>query len=174
MLCHLAMLRWPYMQSIFLSAASRSVPSPKGLEHLLVMNQAATYINAAVMELHKKYGEIFVFGFGPIRFYWLVGHDALKFVLQDNPNAFSMKQAYGFLETIGGSTALISSDEPEHLQRRRLVQPAFHGHRLQSWQEQFQQATQQFYEQHSGQTFDLYAHLKNAYVATDRSITPWQ
>lgn len=148
------------MQSTFLRAALRSVPAPKGLEHLLVMNQAATYINTAVMELHKKYGEIFVFGFGPMRFHWLVGHDALKFVLQDNPDAFSMKRAYGFLETIGGSTALISSDEPEHLQRRRLVQPAFHGSRLQGWQEQFQQATQQFYEQRTRQPFDFYAHTK--------------
>jgi cytochrome P450 len=125
------------------------------------MNQAATYINAAVMDLHKKYGEIFVFGFGVMRFHWLVGHDALKFVLQDNNDAFSMKRAYGFLETIGGSTALISSDEPEHLQRRRLVQPAFHGPRLQCWQEHFQQATQRFYEQRKGQTFDFYAHAKS-------------
>jgi cytochrome P450 len=148
------------MQTTFLRAAGSRVPSPKGLEHLLVMNQAATYINAAVVALHQKYGEIFVFGLGPIRFHWLVGHDALKFVLQDNPDSFSMKRAYGFLETIGGSTALISSDEPEHLKRRRLVQPAFHGLRLQSWQEQFQLATKQFYEQCSGQTFDLYAHIK--------------
>jgi cytochrome P450 len=125
------------------------------------MNQAATYINTAVMELHKKYGEIFVFGFGPIRFHWLVGHDALKFVLQDNMEAFSMKRAYSFLETIGGSTALISSDEPEHLQRRRLVQPAFHGPRLQNWQEQFEGATQHFYEQRTCQTFDFYAHTKS-------------
>jgi cytochrome P450 len=138
----------------------RPVPGPKGLEHLLIMNQAAGYINDAVMALHEKYGEIFAFGFGPIRFHWLVGHDALKFVLQDNPDAFSMKRAYGFLETIGGSTALISSDEPEHLQRRRLVQPAFHGSRLQSWLEQFEGATQQFYKQRTRQTFDFYAHTR--------------
>lgn len=125
------------------------------------MNKAATYINAAVMDLHQKYGEIFVFGFGPMRFHWVVGHDALKFVLQDNPDAFSMKRAYSFLETIGGATALISSDEPEHLKRRRLVQPAFHGSRLQSWQEQFQKATEQFYEERSGQTFDFYAATKS-------------
>jgi cytochrome P450 len=149
------------MHSTILRAELKRVPTPKGLEHLLVMNQAATYINTAVMKLHKKYGEIFVFGFGPVRFHWLVGHDALKFVLQDNSDAFSMKRAYGFLETIGGSTALISSDEPEHLQRRRLVQPAFHGHRLQSWQEQFQQTTRQFYEQRNGQIFDFYAHAKS-------------
>lgn len=149
------------MQSTLSRAASRSVPSPKGLEHLMVMNQAATYINAAVVELHKKYGEIFAFGFGPIRFHWLVGRDALKFVLLDNPDAFSMKKAYGFLETIGGSTALISSDEPEHLKRRRIVQPAFHGTRIQRWNEQFQQATEKFYEQRNSQTFDFYAQTRS-------------
>jgi cytochrome P450 len=144
------------MQST-LRAASLTVPSPKGLEHLLVMNQAATYINAAVTELHQKYGEIFAFGFGPIRFHWLVGRDALKFVLLDTPDTFSMKRAYGFLEVIGGSTALISSDEPEHLRRRRIVQPAFHGTRIQRWNEQFQVATEKFYTQRTNQTFDFYA-----------------
>jgi cytochrome P450 len=144
------------MQST-LRAAGLTVPSPKGLEHLLVMNQAATYINAAVMDLHQKYGEIFAFGFGPIRFHWLVGHDALKFVLLDNPDAFSMKRAYGFLEVIGGSTALISSDEPEHLHRRRIVQPAFHGTRIQRWNEQFQVTIEAFYNQRENQTFDFYA-----------------
>jgi cytochrome P450 len=148
------------MQSTFFRAGPQPIPSPKGLEHLLVMNQAATYINAAVVALHKKYGDVFAFGFGPIRFHWFVGHDALQFVLQDNPASFSMKRAYGFLETIGGSTALISSDEPEHLQRRQLVQPAFHGSRLQRWSEQFQLATRDFYEKRSGQTFDFYAHTR--------------
>jgi cytochrome P450 len=148
------------MQST-LRAASLTVPSPRGLEHLLVMNQAATYINGAVMELHQKHGEIFAFGFGPIRFNWLVGRDALKFVLLDNPEAFSMKKAYGFLEVIGGSTALISSDEPGHLRRRRIVQPAFHGTRIQRWNEQFQLAIQEFYKQRKNQTFDFYAHTRS-------------
>jgi cytochrome P450 len=125
------------------------------------MNQAATYINTAVVDLHKKYGEIFAFGFGPIRFHWLVGHDALKFVLQENVDAFSMKRAYGFLEVIGGSTALISSDEPEHLQRRRIVQPAFHGSRIQRWNEQFQLATEHFYTRRKDTTFDFYAHTRS-------------
>ncbi len=144
------------MQST-LRAAGRPVPSPKGTEHLLVMNQAATYINDAVMDLNKKYGELFAFGFGPIRFHWLVGRDALKFVLLDNTDAFSMRKAYGFLEVIGGSTALISSDEPEHLHRRRIVQPAFHGTRIQHWNKQFQLATEAFYAKHNNQTFDFYA-----------------
>ncbi len=147
------------MQSTF--RAVSPAPAPKGLEHLLVMNQAASYINAAVMALHETYGEIFAFGFGPIRFHWLVGRDALKFVLLDTPDAFSMKRAYGFLETIGGSTALISSDEPEHLARRRIVQPAFHGQRIQRWNEQFELSIQAFYEKRKYQTFDFYAHTRS-------------
>ncbi len=135
----------------------RPVPAPTGLEHLLVMNQAATYINDAVMNLHQTYGEIFSFGFGPIRFSWVVGSEALKFVLQDNPQAFSMKKAYGFLEVIGGSTALISSDEPEHLKRRRLVQPAFHGQRLQTWDSKMESAVARFYQNINLNTpFDFY------------------
>ena len=135
----------------------RPVPAPTGLKHLLVMNQAATYINDAVISLHQKYGEIFSFGFGPIRFSWVVGSEALKFVLQDNPQAFSMKKAYGFLEVIGGSTALISSDEPDHLKRRRLVQPAFHGQGLQTWNSKMENAVATFYQNISPNTpFDFY------------------
>jgi cytochrome P450 len=122
------------------------------------MNQAATYINKAVVELNQKYGEIFAFGFGPIRFHWLVGSDALKFVLQDNPQTLSMKKAYGFLEVIGGSTALISSDEPGHLKRRRMVQPAFHAQGLQNWNARMEAAVARFYQNISLNTpFDFYA-----------------
>jgi hypothetical protein len=135
----------------------KTIPAPKGLEHLQIMNQAASYINDAVMTLNQRYGDIFAFGFGPIRFHWLVGPEALKFVLQDYPEAFSMKKAYGFLEVIGGNTALISSDEPEHLKRRRLVQPAFHGQRLQSWQVSMQEAVEHFYRTlPNHQAFDFY------------------
>jgi cytochrome P450 len=136
----------------------KKVPGPKGLEHAHIMNQAVTYINDAVMTLNQRYGEIFVFGFGPIRFHWLVGPQALKFVLQDCPEAFSMKKAYGFLEIIGGSTALISSDEPQHLKRRRLVQPAFHGQRLQHWMMAMESAVADFYQAlPKDQVFDYYA-----------------
>ena len=108
------------------------------------MNQAATYTNAALWTLHERYGELFVFGFGSIRFHWLVGPDALRFVLKEEADAFTLKRAYSFLQPIGGDTALITSDDPEHLARRRLVQPAFHAKRLAVWLERIEERTEAF------------------------------
>lgn len=125
------------------------------------MNQAARYTNAAVMALSERYGEVFVFGFGPIRFHWLVGPEALRFVLAERPEAFRLSGAYGFLRPIGGETALIVSDEPEHLRRRKLVQPAFHGKRIQRSLELFAQATDQFCAQlPKGTVVNLYPRVQ--------------
>ena len=99
------------------------------------MNLAAGDTRAAIDVLRASYGDAFVFGFGAIRFHWLIGAEANRFVLQERPAAFRNRAAYRFLEPIGGPTALIVSDEPEHLRRRRRVQPAFHRQRVDTWTE---------------------------------------
>ncbi len=60
---------------------------------------------------------------------------AFRFVLHEEAQAFGNAGAYGFLEPIGGPTALIATDDPEHLRRRRSVQPAFHGRQVAAWTE---------------------------------------
>jgi cytochrome P450 len=99
------------------------------------MNLAAGDTRAAIDVLRARHGDAFVFGFGAIRFHWLIGAEANRFVLHDRAAAFRNREAYRFLEPIGGPTALIVSDEPEHLRRRRRVQPAFHRQRVDTWTE---------------------------------------
>ncbi len=99
------------------------------------MNLAAGDTRAAIDVLRARHGDAFVFGFGAIRFHWLIGAEANRFVLQERAGAFRNREAYRFLEPIGGPTALIVSDEPEHLRRRRRVQPAFHRQRVDTWTE---------------------------------------
>jgi cytochrome P450 len=123
------------------------------------MERAATYINDAVWQLHQTYGKVFAFGVGPIHFVWLVGEDAMRFVLQDAPDAFAM--AHEFLLPIGGETALIASEEPDHLRRRRLVQPAFHRPRL----EEMYSLTQTYYQRElkswqPGEVVNLYDRIR--------------
>lgn len=131
------------------------------------MNLAATYTNAAVSSLAERYGEAFVFGFGPIRFHWLCGPEALRFVLQDQADAFTLKRAYSFLGTIGGDTALITSDEPEHLARRRLVQPAFHGKRIANWLERISERNNRFLDSlEVSSSLDFYAAIRPHMLAT--------
>ena len=112
------------------SANSKYVPSPRGLEHMRVMERAATYTNLAVCEMHERYGDVFAFGFGAIRFHWLVGAAANQFILKDHPDKFRM--GYDFLRPIGGKNALINSEDPQHIRLRRVVQPAFQKKRLDS------------------------------------------
>jgi cytochrome P450 len=97
------------------------------------MNLAAGDPRAAIDALRPRYGDAFVFGFGPIRFHWLIGAAANRFVLHEAASAFRNRRAYRFLEPIGGPTALIVSDEPDHLRRRRRVQPAFHRTYQRAW-----------------------------------------
>lgn len=90
-------------------------------------------LHGAVERVHGRYGDAFTFGFGPIRYAWFVGPEAARTIFDTDRDAFSQRGAYDFLEPVGGRTALIASDEPEHLRRRRHVQPAFHGKHLARW-----------------------------------------
>lgn len=144
-------------------AAVRSpVPAPRGRAHLRVLELAGRDLHAAVAQLHEELGPAFAFGFGPIRFHWFVGPHAARTILRDETAAFSQKGGYDFLRPVGGDTALISSDEPEHLRRRRRVQPAFHGRQVASWLATGEAVLDPWLSEHAalGRPFDLYRELR--------------
>ena len=97
------------------------------------MNLAGGDVRAALDACREVHGDAFVFGFGSIRFHWFLGLEGVRFVLLDEAEAFGNAGAYGFLGPIGGPTALIATDDPEHLRRRRAVQPAFHPRQVDGW-----------------------------------------
>jgi cytochrome P450 len=97
------------------------------------MNLAGGDVRAALDACRSVHGEAFVFGFGPIRLHWFLGIDGVRFVLHDEVEAFGNAGAYGFLAPVGGPTALIATDDPDHLRRRRAVQPAFHARQVGVW-----------------------------------------
>jgi len=119
-------------------------PGPRGLEHAHVMNLAGGDVRAALDACRSRHGDAFVFGFGPIRFHWFLGLDGFRFALHDQVEAFGNAGAYGFLEPIGGPTALIATDDPDHLRRRRSVQPAFHARQVSAWTEVAAQRFERF------------------------------
>lgn len=124
------------------------------------MRLAGRDINAAVTRLYGRYGPVFAFGVGPLRFVWLVGPEANRFVIDEAASQLALGPAYGFLRTVGGDTALITSDEPEHLQRRRLVQPAFHRERLAHLDALIDARLGGLFGRCAGHTLDLYAALR--------------
>ena len=99
------------------------------------MNLAGGDVRAALDACRAAHGDAFVFGFGPIRLHWFLSLAGFRLVLLDEADAFGNAGAYGFLEPIGGPTALIATDDPEHLRRRRSVQPAFHQRQVGGWAE---------------------------------------
>ena len=129
------------------------------------MRLAGRDINRAVTELYEVYGPVFAFGVGPVRFIWLVGPEANRFVLEDAVAHFRLGPAYGFLRTIGGDTALITSDEPEHLRRRRLVQPAFHRSRLAALEVLLETRLTGLFESWVGHAVDLYQEVQGQVLA---------
>lgn len=116
--------------------------------------------------LHETYGDAFTFGFGPIRFAWFVGPNAARTILHDRRDAFSQRGGYDFLKVVGGPTALISSDEPEHIQRRKIVQPAFHGRQVAEWLADGEALLAPWFEHlaDSGDTAVLYRGLRPRFV----------
>lgn len=126
------------------------------------MTLAGDDLHAAVAQLHERYGDAFAFGFGPIRFAWFVGRDAARTILHERRASFSQRGGYDFLKVVGGPTALISSDEPEHMRRRRMVQPAFHGRQVEAWLRDGEALLLPWFERiaRDGQAVDLYRGLR--------------
>ncbi|MBA2609947.1 MAG: cytochrome P450, partial [Actinobacteria bacterium] len=78
-----------------------------------------------LVKLQHQYGDAFRFGSGPMAFTVLLGPDANRYILSENPDNFTWREALKALIIVDGDTALVVSDGPEHQRRRRLVQPAF-------------------------------------------------
>jgi cytochrome P450 len=97
------------------------------------MGLAKEDVRGALDAARAAHGDAFVFGFGGIRFHWFLGLDGAHLLLRDAVDAFGNAGAYPFLGPVGGDTALIATDDPEHLRRRRMVQPAFHKSLLAGW-----------------------------------------
>ena len=124
------------------------------------MLRAGRDVNEAVTDLYGRYGPVFAFGAGPLRFVWFVGPEANRFVLEEAVEHFTLGSAYGFLRTIGGDTALITSDEPEHRRRRRLVQPAFYRARLAQLDVLIEARLRELFRSWVGRTVDLYREVQ--------------
>ncbi|MEY2425663.1 MAG: hypothetical protein QOI61_1235 [Actinomycetota bacterium] len=78
-----------------------------------------------LLQLQRRYGNVVRFGKGPLSYTCLFGPDANRYLLSENPDNFTWREAIKGLIVVDGDTALVVTDGPEHDRRRRLVQPAF-------------------------------------------------
>ena len=113
--------------------ASR-LPGPRGpIEQLRTAYGMQFHPVDAVVRLHERYGTVVEFGVRPFRYVVLYGAEANKLILADRVDAFRWRDAFAMLEPVDGPTALVMSDGDVHKRRRRLVQPAFHTKRINSY-----------------------------------------
>src|SRR5262249_49858540 len=114
-----------------------------------------------VLRRHERFGNIFrshILG-SPVVF--MVGHEAVKFVLFEGREHFRAGEGWpkGLAQLMGGS--LLMTDGDMHLRLRRALGPAFHEHALQGYLSMIESTMKEylhFWEQR--RTFDWYHELK--------------
>jgi cytochrome P450 len=100
-------------------------PRPSLWEHLRLAANVRD-LAGTLERLHERHGEVVDFGYQPLqRVVLLFGPEANRYVLADDPENFTWREAMRLLEVVDGPSALLLSDGEEHRRRRRLVQPAF-------------------------------------------------
>ena len=82
-----------------------------------------------VVEMSERYGDIVAFALPGRRFVMLNHPDQIKDVLVTQQHAFTKSEGGRTLKMLLGD-GLLTSEEPQHRQMRRIVQPAFHKERI--------------------------------------------
>jgi cytochrome P450 len=82
-------------------------------------------------KLHRAFGD---FGTGRFNAYgevvWISSPDDIREVLLSDPSIVHAGEAVRFLEPILGARSMLILDEEEHMRKRKLLLPAFHGDAL--------------------------------------------
>lgn len=118
---------------------------------------------ALMVELHETYGNIVRFGSGPFAYTAMLGADANRYLLSENHENFTWREALKSLIVIDGDTALVVTDGPEHDRRRRMVQPAFAIRALEGYLEgMVDVAAEEIATWRVGEELDVYARLRRA------------
>ncbi|MGC7102484.1 cytochrome P450 [Amycolatopsis lurida] len=82
-----------------------------------------------LLKLHARFGPVINVG---RKYAYLLGPEANRFIFA-NSELFSWREAFDLLVPVDGPTSLIVSDGEDHRRRRRLVQPALHHRRIDTY-----------------------------------------
>ena len=110
-----------------------------------------------LFEMNARYGDFFAFAM-PWRSYVFVNEPALiKDILVTQQQAFTKSLGARSLRFLLGE-GLLTSEEPQHRQMRRIVQPAFHRERIARYADIMERAAGDFVESlEPGVIFDVHA-----------------
>jgi hypothetical protein len=118
-----------------------------------------------LFDLSQTYGPVFAIGYPPFEIVYLIGPEANRLLMVEQPEDFRWAEAYDLLVPIGGKGALIVSDGEEHHRRRRVLQPAFQKSYAASYTDVVRSTIDATLDAWlPGETRDLYAEMRVAIV----------
>jgi cytochrome P450 len=108
-----------------------------------------------LQHLQRTYGDMVTVHFGPIPVVILYRPEYVRYILTENPRNFTSAEFNEELRDLIGN-GLLALDGETHRQQRRLVQPAFHKKRVESYAGIMAQHTQEMLKNwHAGQRIDV-------------------
>ncbi|HEX8906470.1 MAG TPA: cytochrome P450, partial [Longimicrobiaceae bacterium] len=113
-------------------ADAPGLPEPPGPARGLPFANLAAFRRdplAFLERVHRRYGDVARFRFGPRRVYLLAHPELIRDVLVTNHRNFIKSKALQRARVVLGE-GLLTSEGEHHLRQRRLAQPAFHRDRI--------------------------------------------
>ena len=94
----------------------------------------------------ERFGDMFTVRIDVEPFVFLAHPDAIRQVFTAGPELMHAGEANELLRPIVGSHSILLLDERDHMRRRKLMLPPFHGERMQRYRELMVQATERAIE----------------------------
>lgn len=108
-----------------------------------------------LQQLERTYGNMATVRFGNVPVVLLFRPEHVRYVLTENPRNFTSREVGEELRELIGD-GLLTIDGEAHRQQRRLVQPAFHKKRVESYASIMVQHTQEMLKDwHAGERIDV-------------------
>ena len=120
-------------------------PGPKGLPIVGNIFQLRRDPLSFVREIQQTYGRMATVQFGKQQVVMFLRPEHVRYLLVEKPRNF-VKYDLGNLRFLLGD-GLLTSDGDFHRQQRRLVQPAFHKHRVEGYADTMVHLTEEMLEQ---------------------------
>ncbi|MQA15983.1 MAG: cytochrome P450 [Pseudonocardiaceae bacterium] len=130
------------------------------IDHLRSAVELSRRPHRGLEKLHERFGSVCTLGVWPLRYVFLLGPEANRFVFA-NSRLFRWREAFEVLVPVGGETALIVSDGADHERRRRLVAPAFARQHVDGYMQMVRATADAAIDSwRPGQVLDLYGELR--------------
>jgi cytochrome P450 len=114
------------------TSAGRAIPGPRhptALQNLRWVTRPLAYLR----ECHRRYGDVFTLRLENLgTWVFVASPEGIKQVLTGDPEQVRAGEAAAFIAPVMGPHSVMTLDGAAHMEKRRLLLPAFHGRRIQA------------------------------------------